>query len=58
MTTQIDRPLPPKNGGSYELLKKPQYSFKQASISFLVNLDPQMLTTLVSMVLFDALGYD
>ena len=39
-------------------MTKPQYSFKQASISFFVNLDPQMLTSLVSMVLFDALGHD
>ena len=35
----------------------PQYSFKQASISFFVDRGLQMLIALVLMVLFEALGH-
>ena len=34
----LDHPLSRKNGGGYKLLTKPQYSYKQAYILFLVNL--------------------
>ena len=40
------------------ITNKPQYSYKQASISCFVNHVPQMLTTLVLMVLFEALVHD
>ena len=53
----LDHPLSRKNGGSYKLLTKPQYSYKQASISFLVNHGLKMLTTTVSIVLFESFGY-
>ena len=39
-------------------LTKPQYSYKQASISCFVNHGPQMLTASVLMVLFEPLGYE
>ena len=39
-------------------LTTPQPSYKQASISCLVNHGPQMLTASVLMVLFEPLGYD
>ena len=39
-------------------LTKPQYSYKQASISCFVNHGPQMLTASVLMVLFEPLGHD
>ena len=53
----IGRPIIPKNGGSYKLVDKPQYSYKQTSISFFVNHGPQTLITLVLMILFEALGH-
>ena len=53
----LDHPLSRKNGGSYKLLTKPQYSYKQASISFLVNHGLQMLSTTVSIVLLESFGY-
>ena len=39
-------------------LTKPQYSYKQVSISCFVNHGPQMLTASVLIVLFDPLGHD
>ena len=39
-------------------LTKPQYSYKQVSISCFVNHGHQMLTASVLMVLFEALAYD
>ena len=58
MTTQIDWHYRQRMEVFTNYLTNPQYSYKHASISFFVNLAPQMFTTLVSMVLFDALGHD
>ena len=38
-------------------LSKPQYTYKQVSISFFVNNGPQMWTTSVLMVLLKSFGY-
>ena len=38
-------------------LIKPQYSYKQVSISYFVNHGPQMLTALVEMVPFKPRGH-
>ena len=38
-------------------LIKPQYCYKQASISFFVNHDLQMLATLISIVIVESLGH-
>ena len=38
-------------------LIKPQYGYKQASISFFVNHDLQMLATLISIVIVESLGH-
>ena len=54
----LDHPLSRKNGGSYKSLTRPQYSYKQASISRFVNHGPTMLTASVLMVLFKPLGHD
>ena len=36
---------------------KPQYSYKDASVSFFVCYGPQMLNTSIWMVLFESLGH-
>ena len=38
-------------------LSKPQYTYKQVSISFFVNNGPQMWSTSVLMVLLKSLGH-
>ena len=53
----LDQPFSPKMEVVTYYLTKPQYSYKQASFSFLVNHSPQVLITSVSMTLFESLGY-
>ena len=48
---------PPIFPQKWRYLTKPQYSYKQASISCFVNHGPQMLTASVLMVLFEPLGH-
>ena len=54
---KLDHPLFRKMEEVTFYLIKPQYSYKQASFSFLVNHSPQVLITSVSMTLFESLGY-
>ena len=54
----LDHPLSQKIEVITNYLTKPQYSYKQASISCFVNHGPQMLTTSVLMSLFEPLGQD
>ena len=53
----LDHPLSRKNVIVTNYLTKPQYNYKQASISFLVNHCPQILPTLVFMTLIKFLDH-
>ena len=54
---QVNFSLSRKNGGSCKFLTKPQYSYIQACISFLVNYGLSMTTSTVLIVLFESFGY-
>ena len=54
----LDQPFTQKMEVLTYYLTKPQYSYKQASISCFVNHGPQMLTASVLMVLFERMGHD
>ena len=53
----LDVPLSLKIEVVTNYLTKPEYSFKQASISIFVDHGTQMLITSVLMVLLEALGH-
>ena len=57
MLEGLDPPFPKKIQVVTYYLLKPQYGYKQASISFFVNHGPQILNASVLMVLFELLGY-
>ena len=55
--SRLDHPLSRKNVIVTNYLTKPQYNYKQASISFLVNHGPKILTTSVFMTLIKFLDH-